>query len=75
MALAFLAAWMALDWLVHLDTNQYLLLGVPIKLLFQLLIRRQPVRTLLAHMECPSPARPSAFAVTAAPAGGEPMEY
>ena len=37
---------MTAGWLLHLDTNQYLLLGVPITLLFQLMVRRQPVRAL-----------------------------
>src|SRR5438874_8547291 len=45
-ALACVAAWMSLGRLLHLDANQYLLLGVPITLLFQLLVRRQPVRAL-----------------------------
>src|SRR5437773_1088202 len=40
------AAWMALGWLWGLDTNQYLLLGVPITLLFQLFVRRLPIRAL-----------------------------
>jgi membrane protease YdiL (CAAX protease family) len=40
------AAWMGLGWLLRLDVNQYLLLGVPITLLFQLLVRRQPLRAL-----------------------------
>src|SRR5437879_1142783 len=45
-ALVCVAAWMAAGWRLHLDANQYLLLGVPITLLFQLLVRRQPVRAL-----------------------------
>src|SRR5216110_3380408 len=45
-AFACVAAWMSLGRLLHLDANQYLLLGVPITLLFQLLVRRQPVRAL-----------------------------
>src|SRR5436309_4967245 len=45
-ALVCVAAWMGVGRLLHLDANQYLLLGVPITLLFQLLVRRQPVRAL-----------------------------
>src|SRR5260370_36312211 len=37
---------MALGWLLHLGPNPYLLLGVPITLAFQLLIRRQPLLAL-----------------------------
>jgi hypothetical protein len=64
-----------LDFIIHVRHRHLGRRHRPITLLFQLLIRRQPVRTLFARMECPVPARPSAFAVTAAPAGGEPLEY
>jgi membrane protease YdiL (CAAX protease family) len=44
--LAFVAIWMALGWIFHLDVNAYLLIGVPLVGLFQCFIRRQPLRTL-----------------------------
>jgi membrane protease YdiL (CAAX protease family) len=42
----FVAVWMALGWLLGGDPNGYLLLGVPLTLVFQLLVRRRPVREL-----------------------------
>jgi membrane protease YdiL (CAAX protease family) len=42
----FVAVWMALGWLLPVDGNGYLLLGVPLTLAFQLLVRRRPVREL-----------------------------
>jgi len=50
---AFIALWMACGWLLHLDGNAYLLLGVPLTILFQLLVRRQPLRTLWVRGEAP----------------------
>ena len=44
--LAFVALWMAAGWLFHLSPDAYLLVGVPFVVLFQLLIRRQPLRYL-----------------------------
>lgn len=44
--LAFVAVWMAAGWIFRLDANAYLLLGVPLVVLFQLFIRRQPLRNL-----------------------------
>jgi hypothetical protein len=43
---AFVAAYVALGFVLPVDANGYLLLGIPITLLFQLGIRRQPVRAL-----------------------------
>jgi hypothetical protein len=40
---------MAAGWIFHLDVNAYLLLGVPLVVLFQLVIRRQPLRSLWAR--------------------------
>jgi membrane protease YdiL (CAAX protease family) len=40
------AAWISLGFLFRFDVNTYLLLGVPIALLFQALVRRQPIRAL-----------------------------
>ena len=42
----FVATWMALGWLFRLDADRYLVLGVPLTLLFQRFVRRQPVRAL-----------------------------
>jgi hypothetical protein len=44
--LAFVAVWMILGWIFHLDVNAYLLIGVPLVGLFQRFIRRQPLRNL-----------------------------
>ena len=44
--LAFVALWMALGWIFHLDTNSYLLIGVPLVVLFQRFVRRRPLRQL-----------------------------
>jgi hypothetical protein len=43
---ALVAVWMALGWLLGVDPNGYLLLGIPLTLAFQLLVRRRPVREL-----------------------------
>jgi membrane protease YdiL (CAAX protease family) len=40
---AFLALWMALGWLFRLDPYRYLLLGVPLTIGFQLMVRRFPL--------------------------------
>ncbi len=44
--IAFVGIWIASGWMLKLDTNSYLLLGVPLTLVFQVLVRRQPVRAL-----------------------------
>jgi membrane protease YdiL (CAAX protease family) len=44
--LAFVALWMALGWIFHLDTNSYLLIGVPLVVLFQRFVRQRPLRQL-----------------------------
>jgi membrane protease YdiL (CAAX protease family) len=40
------ALWMALGTALHLSVEEYLLLGVPLTALFQIAIRRQPLRAL-----------------------------
>jgi membrane protease YdiL (CAAX protease family) len=40
---AFVALWMAIGLLFHLDPNSYLLMGVPLVVLFQLGVRREPL--------------------------------
>src|SRR5215210_8101950 len=42
----FVAVWMACGWLLALDPNVYLVLGVPLTVLFQWLVRRGPIRAL-----------------------------
>ena len=44
--LIFVVVWMAAGWIFHLDANGYLLLGVPLVVLFQLFIGRRPLRNL-----------------------------
>ncbi len=44
--LIFVLVWMAAGWILHLDVNAYLLLGVPLVVLFQLFIARRPLRNL-----------------------------
>jgi membrane protease YdiL (CAAX protease family) len=40
----FVGLWMGLGWTLRLDGNAYLLLGVPLTIAFQRLVRRQPLR-------------------------------
>jgi hypothetical protein len=42
----FVAAWMACGWLLRLDPNTYLVLGIPLTILFQWLVRRRPIQAL-----------------------------
>jgi Type II CAAX prenyl endopeptidase Rce1-like len=44
--LAFVALWMALGWILHLDANSYLLIGVPLVVLFQRFVRQRPLQQL-----------------------------
>lgn len=43
---AFIAVWMMAGWLLPISSNGYLLLGVPLTLTFQILVRRRPLREL-----------------------------
>jgi Type II CAAX prenyl endopeptidase Rce1-like len=45
-ASAVVGIWMALGWLLHLDANSYLLVGVPLLVLFQLFVARRPLTEL-----------------------------
>lgn len=47
----FVAIYVALGYLLKLKTESYLLLGVPLMLTFQLVVRKQPVHTLLLRNE------------------------
>jgi len=42
----FVGIWMAIGWLFHLDGNSYLVVGVPLVVMFQLLVRKKPLVTL-----------------------------
>jgi membrane protease YdiL (CAAX protease family) len=45
-AIAFVAVWMIIGWVFHLDANSYLLIGVPLVVAFQIFVRRKPLVTL-----------------------------
>lgn len=47
-ASAFVAVWVAAGYLLSLSSNAYLLLGVPLTIAFQTLVRRRPLRELFA---------------------------
>lgn len=47
-AASFVGVWVTAGYLLPLDTNGYLLLGIPLTLAFQVLVRRRPVRELFA---------------------------
>lgn len=47
-AIAFVAVWMAAGFLLQLSSDAYLLLGIPLTAAFQLLLRRRPLRELVA---------------------------
>ena len=47
-AIAFVAVWITAGYLLHLPSNGYLLLGIPLTAAFQLLMRRRPLRELVA---------------------------
>ena len=44
----FVAVWVAAGYLLPLNSNGYLLLGIPLTLAFQVLVRRRPLRELFA---------------------------
>jgi len=46
---AFVLLWMLAGWVFHLDAYVYLLLGVPLVAVFQLLVRRQGLQRLWAR--------------------------
>ena len=43
---AFVAVWMAIGWVGRLDTNAYLLVGVPLTVAFQRWVRGESIRAL-----------------------------
>ena len=42
----FVGLWMAVGWLFHLDGDSYLVVGVPLVMIFQLVVRKKPLVTL-----------------------------
>lgn len=44
--IAFVAVWVALGWALDLGTDAYLLLGVPLTIGFQRLVRGEPIRAM-----------------------------
>jgi len=52
-AVAFVGIWMAIGWLFDLDANSYLVVGVPLVVVFQLFVRKKPLVTLwVRDAEC-----------------------
>lgn len=47
-AAGFVTVWMAAGWLLPIDSNGYLLLGIPLTVIFQVVVRRRPLRELYA---------------------------
>ncbi|WP_256796268.1 CPBP family intramembrane glutamic endopeptidase [Terrabacter sp. Ter38] len=47
-AIGFVAVWMVAGFALHLPSNGYLLLGIPLTAAFQVLVRRRPLRELFA---------------------------
>ena len=45
-AILFVGIWMTIGWVFRLDGNSYLVVGVPLVVMFQLLVRRKPLVTL-----------------------------
>jgi len=45
---AFVAVWVAAGYLLPVSSNGYLLLGIPLTIAFQVLVRRRPVHELFA---------------------------
>lgn len=45
---AFVAVWVTAGYLLPVDSNGYLLLGIPLTIGFQVLVRRRPLRELFA---------------------------
>ncbi len=62
--IAFVGTWMSVGWWFKLDINRYLLVGVPLTVLFQL--RRQPIRALWVSDAPPLQIGPIRLVLTAA---------
>jgi Type II CAAX prenyl endopeptidase Rce1-like len=68
------AGWMAAGLLLRLDANAYLLLGIPVAVLFQALVARRPLRELWVRGAVPSGSTRLA-ALAAAACGAWPAAY
>ncbi|HSK53802.1 MAG TPA: hypothetical protein VK908_00980 [Jiangellales bacterium] len=55
----FVAAWVGLGYLLPVSAEAYLLMGIPLTIAFQVLVRRRPVRELLVRGGGAGPVRPS----------------
>lgn len=55
------AAWVGLGLLFPVSVEAYLLMGIPLTVAFQVLVRRRPVRELLVRGGATGSARPSGF--------------
>jgi Type II CAAX prenyl endopeptidase Rce1-like len=55
----FVAAWVGLGYLLPVSAEAYLLMGIPLTIAFQLLVRRRPVRELLVRGGGAAPVRSS----------------
>jgi membrane protease YdiL (CAAX protease family) len=64
--LAVVGAWMALGLWLHLSGEAYLLVGVPLLLVFQTLVARRPIAELWFRGQAPAPAPPWCWAAAAA---------
>jgi membrane protease YdiL (CAAX protease family) len=71
-AALFVGLWMALGWLLSLDAEAYLLLGVPLTIAFQLFVRREPLRALWVRA-APAWRRRAGWAVIAIALGALPV--
>lgn len=65
----FVAAWMAVGLSARLDANAYLLLGVPLLLLFQVIVRKRSISQLWVRGTTAVRLRPAAMVGAAALAG------
>lgn len=55
----FVAAWVGLGYLLPVNAEAYLLMGIPLTVAFQVLVRRRPIRQLLVRGGGAGPLRPS----------------
>jgi membrane protease YdiL (CAAX protease family) len=70
-AVSFVGVWVAAGYVLPIDANGYLLLGIPLTLAFQTGVRRRPVRELFARttrFSLGTRGLPMAFAIAVVPA-------
>lgn len=61
----FVAAWIAIGLLLHLNAPRYQLVGIPLTVAFQLLIRRRPIRQLWVREGPPLRLTPASVVIGA----------